>query len=825
MAKGIDFERKALEYLKSLFEQLGFPVLEARSQQSGTQNGFDIRITFHDDQNKVRKFYFECKDYTSKLYWEKIAVKILELNTSRHPVDGFIAISPHEDLSNINTNVNDNFPRFVKFPIRFWTPESYVKAYFSLDKVIFEYLYNEITNISEEEKETIRQKIRTVIIDILQEKDELAANANISFPKELTLRIPRINQNDIVGRTTELQELQNLLFDDKNVVVVNGLGGIGKTTLAQGYLSKYYEDYKHVIWITQLTNDIVNDITNAEGLAESLSIIKEGKDVISLLNEILHKLKTITDAPNLLILDNADETLTKLKDLLPGQPDWHVLVTSRKQVEGFHLKVLDFLSPEQAIVLFKKHCTLINEEDQIAELVNAIDYHTLTIEILAKTAQRRRVNIEKLTNAIKDDLKSNVYINHKGEKIDKVRSYLTSIFNLSGLGEEETWLMKQFTCLPAEFHAYETLLGLINPEDDKKEAFADTITKLVEQGWVIHNTVTGVYKMHLIVKEMAVRQLSTTLEDIEGLMDLITRILKVDHTQGNPIDKFPLIPYGQALLNNFKDDTSEQTALLQNNLAIVLQDLGDYVGARTLLEKAMYSTEQNYGPDHPTTAVSYSNLALVLLDLSDYASARVLLEKAVHSAEKNFGPDHPITATSYSNLALVLKNLGQNEAARDLLEKAIHSDEQNFGSDHPSTAIHYSNLASVLHALGQYEAARGLLQKAMRSDEQNFGPNHPATAVSYSNLGSVLQAMGQYEAAKDWLQKAMDSNEQNLGCDHPSTAMQYSNLATVHYYLGDYTNALELSRKSLSIFKNKLPEGHPSINKEQSNYDFIKAKL
>jgi hypothetical protein len=73
--KGIDFEHKALEYLKSLFEQLGFPVLEARNQQSGTQNGFDIRITFQDDQNKVRQFYFECKDYTSKLYWKGIVSK------------------------------------------------------------------------------------------------------------------------------------------------------------------------------------------------------------------------------------------------------------------------------------------------------------------------------------------------------------------------------------------------------------------------------------------------------------------------------------------------------------------------------------------------------------------------------------------------------------------------------------------------------------------------------------------------------------------------------------------------------------------------------
>ena len=53
----------------------------------------------------------------------------------------------------------------------------------------------------------------------------------------------------------------------------------------------------------------------------------------------------------------------------------------------------------------------------------------------------------------------------------------------------------------------------------------------------------------------------------------------------------------------------------QNNLAIVLKDLGDYEGAKGLLDKAVASPEKNLGPDHPTTAVRYSNLALVLMNV------------------------------------------------------------------------------------------------------------------------------------------------------------------------------------------------------------------
>ncbi|MDQ2862349.1 MAG: tetratricopeptide repeat protein [Bacteroidota bacterium] len=81
--------------------------------------------------------------------------------------------------------------------------------------------------------------------------------------------------------------------------------------------------------------------------------------------------------------------------------------------------------------------------------------------------------------------------------------------------------------------------------------------------------------------------------------------------------------------------------------------------------------EKKFGEGHPSTATLYSNLATVLQDLGDYEGARVLLEKAVASDEKNFGKGHPSTAGSYSNLAMLLRNLGDYEQALELSGKAL----------------------------------------------------------------------------------------------------------------------------------------------------------
>jgi hypothetical protein len=318
-------------------------------------------------------------------------------------------------------------------------------------------------------------------------------------------------------------------------------------------------------------------------------------------------LKAIPGGPHLLVLDNADEKLRDLKDYLPGQPDWHVLVTSRKQLEGFHLKALDFLSPDQALALFKKHCTLVKEDALIAELVKTVDYHTLTIEILAKTAKLRTTGIEALKKAIHDDLVSNTDILHKGGQIGRVRSYLSSIFILNGLSSEEAWLMKQFTCLPTEFHTYELLLELILHANIEREELAETLNRLTEQGWLLYNQETGAYKMHVIVKEVAVRQLLPVLEDIRGLMDKITQNLSVEETKYNPVDKFPWIPFGYTLLNNFPDADSVPIGSLQNNLALRLKDLGDYAGALELSAKSLAILKKTLPEGHPNIQTAQSN--------------------------------------------------------------------------------------------------------------------------------------------------------------------------------------------------------------------------
>jgi tetratricopeptide (TPR) repeat protein len=642
-------------------------------------------------------------------------------------------------------------------------------------------------------------------------------------PKHLTANIPTISEKDIIGRAADLEAVRKLLLEDKRVVVVNGLGGIGKTTLAQAYVGKYNAEYEHLIWVTQDEgSNFLLSVINAEGLCKRLNIDVKGKEVTAVFQEILTQLQVIEAKPNLWVIDNATANLHQYYNYLPKQPNWHVLATSREKIENFHVQLLGFLSKEKAVELFEKHCTRITDKEAIKSILKTVDYHTLTIEILAKTAQKRRTSITDLQNAITKDIAAAVYIPHHADKIEKVRSYLLSIFDCTPLNEAEKWLMQNLAVLPSEFHTYDDLQAFINPEADyKAHLFAATLAELTEKGWLLENTTTDSYKMHRIIQEVVYQKLKPTVTDVLPLIVSINKLLSIDQTKDNPIDKFIWIPYGQVLTTYFNTATQAEISRLQNDLAIVLQDLGDYSGAKALLEKAMLSNEANFGENHLTTVISYSNLALVLQDFGDYAGAKALSEKVMISDEANFGENHPNTAVSYSNLATVLQVLGDYGGAKALLEKAMLSNETNFGEKHPTTAISYSNLAMVLKDLGDYDRARALLEKAMLSDEANFGENHPSTARCYSNLALILQDLGDYEGAKELSEKAMLSNETNFGEKHPTTAQSYSNLAMVLKYLGDYDRAKALLEKAILSMEKNFGKKHPNTVQSYSNLAMV----
>lgn len=204
--KGADFEKSSFDFFQKIFEEIGFQVLSVRKQWSGTQNGFDIRINFLDNDEFERNIFFECKDYDTALDWSNILEKILELDAANYQVDGFIALSPKMDLSNINDNVAINLNSKFKFPIRYLTPESKIKELFSIDKDIYERVYG-VAPLAVKNRQAILDWFKAYIGSVLKEKQVL------KFASRIEVKDSAIKPNEDASYITNLDKKLNEVLD------------------------------------------------------------------------------------------------------------------------------------------------------------------------------------------------------------------------------------------------------------------------------------------------------------------------------------------------------------------------------------------------------------------------------------------------------------------------------------------------------------------------------------------------------------------------------------------------------------------------------------
>ena len=164
---------------------------------------------------------------------------------------------------------------------------------------------------------------------------------------------------------------------------------------------------------------------------------------------------------------------------------------------------------------------------------------------------------------------------------------------------------------------------------------------------------------------------------------------------------------------------------------------GRYASARDLQQRTYDTFRRVLGEDHPDTLESANNLAVMLEDLGELRGARDLQQRTYDSCRRVFGEDHPNTLTSANNLASTLRALGDLGGARDLHQRTYDTCRRVLGEDHPNTLTSATNLAIALHDLGDRGAAIALLSQVV----QRRSPHHPLLPAERAALERMQLAV------------------------------------------------------------------------------------
>jgi tetratricopeptide (TPR) repeat protein len=539
---------------------------------------------------------------------------------------------------------------------------------------------------------------------------------------------------------------------------------------------EHYKEFSFAGWIdyvSSIKESLVNSINT--GLVKG----HEKDNLDERFNKIITFLQHLPP-DSLLVIDNIenpdDEDLDKIKTL-----PFKVIANSRLNIDGFDNHTLEFLSAESCKALFYERYKGERHDEFVEKIVERCGRHTLTVELLARTAQNAALPVKKLydqlvekgfnLNGVIGEKVGTFWHNEKTKK--QFFHHLLTVFELSNVSDSELFVLTNLSVLPAIYVSKEKIKKWMELKT------MDDMNSLVHKGWLKQERFN--IFMHQVIQEVIRHRTSPDVRKCKNLIVSLAKKLHLEQVE-NPIDKKEFIPFADSLLS-YIEEKDEELAGLSNNLSLRYKDLGQLGKTLEFQLKTSKIFEAVMDKNHPSLAVSYSNLSLTYLDLGQPEKALESQERALKIREQVLDKNHPDLATSYNNLSLIYQNLGQ-------LEKALE-----------------------------------FQMKSLEILEIVLDENHPTLAASYNNLSSIYRDLGQLENALDFQKKALKIREQILDKNHPDLANSYNNLSTIYYEKKDYLSALRFSEKAVAIFQRLFPNGHPKLDIFKKNREKIKGEM
>ena len=692
--------------------------------------------------------------------------------------------------------------------------------------------------ISTHQKMATKADLRASTEDI---KETIKQNTSPNNAPALPPRDYKLPRKPIycIGRDAMLEDMHQHLSREQALVLMNGIGGIGKTTLAVEYAYQYADAYQTVRYIYYK-----NDFKSSYVAALNPHYALEGT-VDECFERLLAK-ELQCPAARLMIIDNFDQRDDK-EIQRSWTKDWKVLITSRLHLDPtqFHSIKVAELSPSDAFTLFEHHFGAMKttETEQVRQLLPLLHYNTLLIVLVAKIAKACKGLISIAT--LLERYQQQQY-QHKGLQINialdeyfaaedraKARNILGCIntaFDISGIAQQPDalYLLQQFALTPTEGINKGLFREGAAPDTDEI-TFGNCCNALAEQGWIDEIQEGTAYCMHPLLQEIVRYHYPPTPllydEVVYYLGAKLHEALNTNFTTAAPYTQYAATVV-QWLYKSYEtagENLSEYTnvATSSNNLSEIYRAMGQFPEALTYQQKAISIVEQVLGKNHPDLATCYNNLSVIYQDMGQFPEALTYQQKAIAIREQVLAQNHPDLATSYSNLSIIYQAIGQLPEALTYQQKAIAIREKILEPNHPDLAISYNNLSTIYQAMGQLPEALAYQQKAKSILEKVLSKNHPNLAASYNNLSMIYQAMGQLPEALAYQQKAISIREKVLGNNHPNLATSYNNLSTIYQDMGQLPESLSYQQKAIAIREQVLGNNHPDLATAYNNLSII----
>ncbi|GLP63583.1 hypothetical protein TUSST3_02040 [Streptomyces sp. TUS-ST3] len=301
----------------------------------------------------------------------------------------------------------------------------------------------------------------------------------------------------------------------------------------------------------------------------------------------------------------------------------------------------------------------------------------------------------------------------------------------------------------------------------------------------------------------------TTLSVV--LLAEVTSALPYDDVSARPLWRL-LLPHCAFVSSDLSHAAGDEY-LIRGALASRVGGFAHETGMWSLAEDqyvhALHVLRQSLTPDDPRIVATRHNLAFLRHDQGRYDDAEAEFVDVLESARRTVGPDHQTTLAARHELARLRLERGDVEYAHDELSALVPQAADLLGNDHPTTMSARHELARALRVKGDLVGARDLFEELVGDKTGALSDAASSTLATRHELADLLLELGEAEKAHAAFAEVLALENRVNGPDHPSTLITRGNLSNTLIALGRLPEAETELLGALAAWDRIGQEAHP----------------
>ena len=674
-----------------------------------------------------------------------------------------------------------------------------------------------VPNVGHDQEE-IRQRMERLrcviprnILDMVQSSSIVIKKTVIKVGENIEIADTRVTKvaehlplevHNYVEMEGKRKELESNL-KTKNIAVISGPGGMGKTTLASKYGKDCKQEGWQVRWVvgTNIDEEFLK-------LARDLKIPVANLSPEDIRDLVYGRLERLSKKQILLIFDSVEDE-AKIKKYLMNLPNHvKVVITSRRDrlLEGIGIKsiIVKGFSKEQAVFYMQE--ALGKDEREARLLVETVDESPFRLgKVVAYLKRHSLMSISKFI----EDYEAIKAGRHQDDEIYPEVELLFR--DLKGKTPESWRLLKYLAYLDAEGVPLMLVNNLMGGTSAELQEYVNALEELSLMNVLVEGDKRTLKVSHRIVLAEAKKALieedaAQPQEILKRLINELDKVfLKKKFSPKDLMDVTQWLSHIKILIRE-----AERMGLPFVDRKELISKLGNYYYAmginyneilhcwNQLLSYYRSTHEEN----HPDVVSALNNIGIAYLELRTEEGIRNgirHLEESLERSQKLFPGNTPQVAMSLNNLAVAYQKLGGEESAKRGFSFSLDAVEMYMLIDPagPQTAMAFENLGNACERLGGKEnILQGLVYRelALKRRQKIFAGSHPEVAKSLHNIGMAYFNLGDEANIREgirYIKEGLEMNRELFLNNHPYVSVTLLNLSAAYLGLGGEENIRE----------------------------------